>query len=175
LKEKLVAGPKPLFIKDKRIEPRVRHYKGTAVDIVPFGDVESENGTITWPEDDNRMIVLGFREVLENAISIDVGEGVRVPVATPAGLAVLKAFAFNDRKKADDLRDLYFILDNYDQAGNEDRIFDELSDRLADGKLDYECAGAYLLGTDVAHMVSSQTLTTLLHITSPFLVYRFLG
>jgi predicted nucleotidyltransferase len=169
LKETLVAGSDPLFNQDNRIEHRVRHHRGTAIDIVPFGGVESEDGTITLPEDDKQMVVLGFREVLANAMNFDLGEGVTAPVATPAGLAVLKVFAFNDRKKDDDLRDLYFILDKYDQAGNEDRIFDELSDLLSDGKVEYEYAGAYLLGIDVGHLASSQTLASFLDIIGRFL------
>ena len=169
LREALIEGDEPMFIQDERIEHRVRHHGGIAIDIVPFGGIESENGTIVWPQDDNQMVVLGFREVLANAMNYDLGEGVAIPVATPPGLAVLKVFAFNDRKKGDDLRDLYFILDKYDQAGNEQRIFDELSDLLSDGTLEYEYAGAYLLGIDVGRLVSSQTLESLLHIIGPLL------
>jgi len=169
LKEELIAGDEPMFIQDERIEHRVRHHRGIAIDIVPFGGIERKNGTIIWPQDDNQMVVLGFREVLANAMIYDLGEGVTIPVATPPGLAVLKVFAFNDRKKGDDLRDLYFILDNYDQAENEQRIFDELSDLLLDGTLEYEYAGAYLLGQDVGRLVSPQTLASLLHIIGPLL------
>ena len=69
-----------------------------------------------------------------------------------------------DRKRDDDLRDLYFILSNYDRAGNEERIFDELSDLLAENVLEYEYAGAYLLGMDVRRLISSQTFTSLMPI-----------
>jgi predicted nucleotidyltransferase len=59
------------------------------------------------------------------------------------------------------------MLDHYDQAGNEHRIFDDLSSLLSDGVLEYEFAGAYLLGIDVGRLVSSQTLESLLNITGP--------
>jgi predicted nucleotidyltransferase len=52
-------------------------------------------------------------------------------VATPPGLAVLKVFSFFERRRSDDLKDLYFITRHYAEAGNEDRIFDELRSSLA--------------------------------------------
>lgn len=87
-----------------------------------------------------------------------------IPVATAPGLVVLKIFAFNDRRKDDDLRDLYFILYNYDKAGNEDRIFEELSESLSSGEMDYESAKAFLLGKDVRRLISPKTHVILMNI-----------
>ncbi len=168
LQDALTVGPEPLFTRGREVH-RFRHIKGVAIDIVPFGGVEREDGTIAWPEEDTEMLVLGFREVLSNAVSVDIGEGVIVPAATAPGLAMLKTFAFHERRINDDLHDLYFILDNYDRAGNEDRIFDELSDLLSDGLLEYDDAGAYLLGIDVGRLVSSRTVKKLLEIMTTFL------
>lgn len=163
LRTVLAEGPHSVFVRG-RLAHRFRHRSGVEVDLVPFGGVERENGTLAWPESGSEMLVSGFREVLGNAATFDVGRGVTVPVATAPGLALLKIFAFHDRRKDDDLRDLYFIMTNYDRAGNEERIFDELSDLLSDGTLEYEFGGAYLLGTDVGRLASSATCERLLPI-----------
>jgi predicted nucleotidyltransferase len=167
LRTVLTEGRQPLFAQ-ARLAHRLRHTSGVTVDLVSFGGVEREDGTLAWPENGSEMLVLGFREVLSNATTLDLGQGVNVPVATAPGLAVLKIFAFDDRRKTDDLRDLYFIMTNYAQAGNEERIFDELSNLLSDGTLDFEFAGAYLLGTDVGRLASLETCSRLLPIIAKF-------
>jgi predicted nucleotidyltransferase len=141
---------------------RFHHTKGVAIDVVPFGGIERENGSITMPQEDTHMVVLGFQEVLENAVGVDIGRGISIPVATPPGLAVLKVFAYQDRRRTEDLRDLWFILENYDRAGNEERIFHELSHLLSEGALEYDVAGAYLLGSDAARMITGKTREHLL-------------
>jgi predicted nucleotidyltransferase len=39
---------------------RFHHTKGVAIDVVPFGGIERENGSITMPQEDTHMVVLGF-------------------------------------------------------------------------------------------------------------------
>jgi predicted nucleotidyltransferase len=163
LRTVLTEGPHSVFARG-RLAHRFRHRSGVEVDLLPFGGVEREDGTLAWPKNGSEMSVLGFREVLSNAATLDLGQGVTVPVATAPGLAVLKIFAFDERRKNDDLQDLYFIMTNYDRAGNEERIFDELSDLLSDRTLEYESAGAYLLGTDVRRLASLATCERLLPI-----------
>jgi predicted nucleotidyltransferase len=163
LKSALTAGTEPLFTQG-RLMHRFKHIGGAVIDIIPFGGVESKDGIIVWPQDDKQMNVVGFHEVYLNAEHFDIGEGFFIPVATPPGLAVLKILAFNDRHRDDDIRDLYFILDNYDKANNEARIFDELADLLSSGRLDYQSAKAYLLGLDVRRLIGPRTLKALLQI-----------
>jgi predicted nucleotidyltransferase len=105
LEKALTAGKTPLFSKGRSMH-RIRHNRGVEIDIIPFGGVEKEDGTIVWPQDDQQMNMLGFREVYLNAELYDMGGGFVVPVATPPGLAVLKIFAYNDRQRDDDIRDL---------------------------------------------------------------------
>jgi len=167
-KRALTGGINPAFTEDP-VAHRLNHITGVPIDIIPFGGLERAGGIIVWPQDERQMVVLGFREVQLNAVKIDIGEGVFVPVATPPGLAILKIFAFHDRHLSDDLRDLFFILDNYDRAGNEERIFNELTDLFLSKKLEYEFSGAYLLGMDVGRLVNPETLTRLLQIISPLL------
>jgi len=163
LQKALTGGTNPAFTQDP-VAHRFKHITGVSIDIIPFGGLERADGTIVWPQDESQMVVLGFREVQSNAVEIDMGEGVVVPVATAPGLAVLKIFSFSDEHRVDDLQDLYFILDNYDRAGNEERIFDELSGLLSRKMLEYEFSGAYLLGMDVGRLISSKTYKSLVEI-----------
>lgn len=127
----------------------------TPIDLVPFGGIESPTGEICWPRGKERMTVRGLSEALACASE----RASAVPVAPLPLLATLKIIAFAERGNATDkdLRDLYFILTNYARCGNEDRIFDELSDELVAG-LPYDQAGPLLLGRDLAQRVKPETL-----------------
>lgn len=164
LKKALTKGEEPLFTGTNQNEQRVRHKQGIAIDIIPFGDVEDANGVIVWPQSELQLSVNGFQEVHENSELLEIEEGLCVPVATPPGLALLKMFAYAERHKDNDLRDFYSILDNYDKAGNETRIFEELGDFLASERIEYENAKAFLLGLDVQRIISLQTRSRLLYI-----------
>jgi predicted nucleotidyltransferase len=168
LQKALTGGEKPKFTQDP-VAHRFNHITGVPIDIIPFGGLERADGAIVWPQDERKMVVLGFSEVQSNAVEIDMGEGFVVPVATAPGLAVLKSFAFRDPQRIDDLQDLYFILENYDRAGNEERIFNELSGLLSGRKLEYEFSGAYLLGMDIRRLIRSKTYKSLVPIIAPLL------
>ncbi|WP_035065590.1 hypothetical protein [Nitratidesulfovibrio termitidis] len=144
---------------------RVKHHSGVTVDFVPFGDIEKPEGAVTWP-DSAVMTVCGFPEAMRHAKRIDVGHGVRVPIVTVPGFVLLKLFSFSERcgnEKAKDLQDIHYAVSCYG-TGREDRIFDELSDMLAQGALDFDRAGAYLLGRDVAGIAQAGTLSKALGI-----------
>jgi predicted nucleotidyltransferase len=164
LRYALTKGDLPLFSEFDRHEHRFRHANGVQFDIIPFGEVEQNNGAIVWPSTEQKMTVIGFYDIIRTATQLTIGDDIEIPVATAPGLVVLKIIAFYDRRKDDDLRDLFFILDNYDKAGNEDRIFEELSESLSSGELDYESAKAFLLGKDVRRLISPKTHVILMKI-----------
>lgn len=174
LRYALTKGDQPLFLEFDQHEHRFRHANGVQFDIIPFGEVEHNNGTIVWPSTEQKMTMIGFSDVIQSAEQLQIDDDLEIPVATAPGLVVLKIFAFNDRRRDDDLRDLYFILDNYDRADNEDRIFEELSESLSSGELDYESAKAFILGKDVRRLISPKTHEILvnilekLHLTNPY-------
>lgn len=85
-------------------------------------------------------------------------------VASIPALVVMKLFAFADRKHADDLRDVEFILKNYLHDHGENRIFEELSEQLANGEIEYQQAGPFLLGKDAGQLCNHQTIERLLPI-----------
>ncbi len=92
----------------------------TVVDIVPFGNVEDGQAFIAWPpEGEVKMNVLGFQKACDAAewVRIQDEPELDVPVATPAGMALLKIIAWTDR--ASDLRkkdaiDIAYLLTTYE-------------------------------------------------------------
>jgi hypothetical protein len=82
-----------------------------------------------------------------------------LPVVSLAGLAILKVFAWSDRKTNDkDALDLYRIIATYADAGNLDRLYDSESRLLEESGYDLELAGAALLGRDVRQIAGRSTL-----------------
>lgn len=94
----------------------------TVVDIVPFGGVEDEQtSTIAWPPDGEiAMTVLGFQEACEAAewVRIQDNPVLDVPVATPAGMILLKIIAWTDRTRdmrKKDATDIAYLLSTYEK------------------------------------------------------------
>lgn len=131
------------------------------VDIVPFG--EGVGGmTFLWPGDpDLEMNVQGYVEAETAALDVDIS-GKSVRVLDAAGLALLKVFAWKDRraKTKKDASDLLVLLKHYPELGNEDRMYEDAA-LLDDVGHDYLRGGARLLGRDVRRMCEEQTLAGL--------------
>src|SRR5690554_2337263 len=66
-----------------------------AIDILPFGQIE-ENDTINFNKRYSDLHVLGFREVLEEAVEVEIEEKV-VNIPPLPGMIVLKLVAWSDR------------------------------------------------------------------------------
>lgn len=132
------------------------------VDLIPFGRIETSRNTIAWPPDMEVMMnVAGFGDALAAAVSVEVSPGIEIAVASLPGIAILKLFAWADRGQENpkDAIDLVLLLRNYSDAGNASRIYEEARAlaALEAAGYDLELAGAWLLGSDAAAMVSAQT------------------
>lgn len=132
------------------------------IDLIPFGGV-AEKDTIAWPPDrDTVMTVAGFEDALAASAQVQVNAALSLPVASLAALAILKLFAWQDRKTNDkDALDLYRVISTYADAGNTDRIYDSETSVLAQVDYDLEIAGAALAGRDARQLSSPATLTRL--------------
>ncbi|MFL9912030.1 nucleotidyl transferase AbiEii/AbiGii toxin family protein [Paraburkholderia sp. RL17-337-BIB-A] len=114
---------------------------------------------MAWPQkEDFVMNVLGFREAVDNAIQIDIGEGVVVPVVSLPALALLKLLAWHDRrargnKDAFDLR-LILTLPNYLEAA-EERIWEIAGDLLTAYEFDVDLAASALFGREARSIALS--------------------
>lgn len=136
------------------------------LDIIPCGGVENPPATISWPPAGaDVMNVAGLAEVLHAAILVQVADGLIVPVASVPGLAMLKLFAWADRRLEDakDASDLLMLLQEYADTGNLERLYnDEMAGILESCGYDPSCAGACLLGMDAAAIASADTRSRML-------------
>ena len=148
---------------------RLLYKRELPIDIVPFGPLEHANKEISWPPDHSvRMNVLGFEDAYRNAQTVRLSSDpvLDIPFVTPAGLAVLKIIAWNDRtpQGSKDAGDLAFLMRHYLDAGNQERLAEEHPDLLDTDDFDYEHAGARLLGRDMAVIMSPETRKVVLEI-----------
>jgi predicted nucleotidyltransferase len=129
--------------------------RGTQVDVIPFGDIETAERTVTLPND-HELNVLGFQEAYEAAVTVRLPGGLVVPVASLPAQSLLKLFAWRDRRYDDrrDAIDLRSVL----CACHEGRYLDALYD---DGQLlerhdfDVALAGAARMGQEAGALLSA--------------------
>ncbi|HRH40240.1 MAG TPA: nucleotidyl transferase AbiEii/AbiGii toxin family protein [Pyrinomonadaceae bacterium] len=131
------------------------------LDIVPYGAIESPKGQVAFPPDGAFVMTThGFSEAEKQTIEIMLADDLTVKVVSLAGLGLLKLVSWADRpyERERDVQDLWFILKNYLDAGNEERIFAENSSHLdLLENFDVELTGAKLFGRDVAKLLNDET------------------
>lgn len=127
------------------------------LDLVPFGAVEQDDRTIAWPPDGSVVMnVFGFQEVYACAIEVQLPREQSIRIVSLPALVVLKLVAWEDRRlrrPGTDAYDIAVILRHYLDAGNLERLAEEAPDVLDIPDFDYEEAGAWLLGHDMAELL----------------------
>lgn len=105
------------------------------------------------------MRVAGFSDALESAVLVKLDQSLTVPVVSLPVLIALKLFAWIDRRMENnkDAEDIFTILKQYADAGNEDRLYGEYLALLEEEGFDNELAGARLAGIDCAASLSDET------------------
>jgi predicted nucleotidyltransferase len=130
---------------------------GMVVDLMPFGAIERQDRTIAWPPDHMTVMgVFGFREALSATITLSLPGGVEAPVVSIAGFVLLKLTAWVDRRTTQpgkDAPDIALALRYYLDAGNGDRLYTDAAHLLGEDGFDYDVAGAWLLGHDIAALL----------------------
>ena len=147
---------------DTKMTQRLMYQDSIPVDIVPFGAIKEADDTIDWPPDhDIRMNILGFEDAYSDAmpVRLRVEPELDVLVASPTSLVALKLLAWKERapENTKDATDLIFIIQNYLDIGNHERLQNEHRD-LVNEDFDYVRAGARLLGRDIAKVLSEQAI-----------------
>lgn len=130
------------------------------VDLIPFGGLETAESMIAWPPDMSIMMnVAGYRDAHASAVRVEVEPGIVISVASIPGIAILKLFAWVDRGQEDpkDAIDFVALLRQYNEAGNQDRVYEDAIASLEAVGYDIELAGAWLLGSDAYAMSSPET------------------
>lgn len=125
---------------------------GIKVDVIPFGDIADADANIEWPPDgETRMSVLGFQEAHEysDVIRIQADPEIRIRVATPVGMTLLKLIAWNERtpdRRTKDALDLQHLLSSYTRIPE---VLEEIYSEPTLGEChdwDTELMGAEVLG-----------------------------
>ena len=160
-KQRLIATA--LFTPDLKRNHRL-YFQGLPVDIIPFGGIETEDGTIIWPPDEaDTMRVTGFKDAFAHALSAHIGQGKEIRLASLPGMTILKIIAWDDRHNefpTKDAEDLALILNNYGEAGNIDRLYENHPEFVTEVNGESVLAGARLLGHDMALIMSEKTKKT---------------
>jgi predicted nucleotidyltransferase len=156
------------FVEEGNATHSFRYRKSLRVDVIPFGGVESPEGTLTWPPDrEIKMNVIGFKEAFDHSLIVRVAPKLDVHFISLPGLAILKLIAWSERSgeaASKDAADLALLLKNYVDAGNMTRLYEEHIDLLEAEGHDHDRAGARLLGQDMSRMMSLQTRDEILAI-----------
>jgi predicted nucleotidyltransferase len=149
---------------------RVKYEGSLIIDLIPFGPIADRNDKISWPpKHEIEMSTLGFEESYQHSVTIRLRSDpvLDIRFASLAGLALLKIIAWDDKDsdKDKDADDLAFILRNYIDAGNDERLFSSDKDLINNQEdFDYESASARLLGRDMATISQPKTASIVLAI-----------
>ncbi len=148
---------------------RLLFKKRLPVDIVPFGGIAEKDEVVEWPPDGSiKMNVMGFLECFKHAVQVKISDKPKlsVGVVSLAGLAILKLVSWDDNhaRRQKDASDLAFIIRNYLDAGNLERLFEEAPDIVDSSNYDYEAGSARLLGRDISKIAYTSTINRLIEI-----------
>lgn len=156
LRERLIKSGACQAIEGR--QHRLRHRNNIAIDLVPFGGIETKGRQIAWPPNgDVVMDVFGFREATMATEEVQLPGGVRINIVSLPALALLKIVAWEDRHRRSpgrDAPDLMLVLRNYLQTeANKRRLWDEFSAWTEAEDFDYEQGGARMLGYDIRELL----------------------
>lgn len=143
------------FVQGRGEQEHRLHYRTAEIDLIPFGISDGPDDVLIWPKSGNHMNLMGFADVFRYATTIEVTPGLTLPVVPLWLFAVLKVIAYLDRRFPRDLRDLIYVLEQYEPLGQSSRRFDLAGD--VEG-VTYETAGAYLVGRDIRSNAGAKTL-----------------
>lgn len=151
--------------------PHTLFYNNIPIDLIPFGDISDDHKKISWPHNHDTVLnIMGFDEAYENTLTIKLSDNplLEIEVVDIPALTMLKIISFSDRDTSSDSKDaqdLAHIFDNYLDADNLDRLYeDSHKDILEDAGFDYDIASARLVGRDISKIATTNTLNRIIQI-----------
>lgn len=138
----------------------LRFGEDVRVDLIPFGPELVEEDRLVWPEADRVMSTLGIEEAFESARPEELAPGLSLPVVPIPGMMLLKLVAYQDRpeERARDLTDVVYCFEHYEERLETSRRFDLIGITVEGQPVQFEEAGAYLLGIEVAGLARPRSL-----------------
>ena len=132
----------------------------TPVDILPFGGIATETEAFRWPPPDTDlgMNVAAFADAYESSVTVAIGPGFDLRVASIPGLVLLKLLAWIDKAESKQAQDVLRLIETYGDSGNEDRLFTDKIDLLEAEGFDFTLAGARLLAQDALAVAAPSTI-----------------
>ncbi len=139
---------------------QLRFGEDVSIDLIPFGPGLVQGDRLVWPETDTVMSALGLEEAFECAIAEELAPGFLVPIVQIPGLVLLKIIAYKDRpeERARDLTDLVYCFKHYEEEFETSRRFNLAGFVVTGRELQFDEAGAYLLGNEVAKLAKPKSL-----------------
>ena len=132
------------------------------VDLVPFGPIATADGEVVLPPDKtHKMSIVGFQDACDSAdqVTIHTNPEILVPVASPAGVALLKLVAWTDRAadaKRKDASDLAYLMENYERIPEIAAIIYDNTAVLESLDWDPALAGSLVLGKATKEIASEE-------------------
>jgi predicted nucleotidyltransferase len=144
-------------------------FEGAFIDIIPFGEISGRDNRISWPpEYETSLSTVGFMDVYRNSMTFRLNQEPLLEIKLPTipGMAIMKILAWNDGYPArpKDAEDLLFFMRGYQNAGIEDRLYEQEAGLLEEEEFDNERAGIRLLGRDMAKISNADTAKSILDI-----------
>lgn len=156
------------FQPDRHELQRLVHKDGSLIDIVPFGAISNPDGNITLGEDSSfKMSVMGYEEVVDSAVVINVTPELAVPVISYAEQLGLKILVWEDRhaqKSTEDARDIAYLIRNAHLWYPEDVLYDQYPSILGRLGFDLELMASYILGRNFGRVFRLDTNDRILSI-----------
>jgi predicted nucleotidyltransferase len=139
--------------------PQNFKFRGTEIDLIPFGDQLIVNDQLIWPETQIVMSSIGLQEAFDSAVTKQLTPDFSISVVPIPTLVLLKIISYLDRpdERARDLLDIVFIFDRYEYEEVQDRRFD-LTGLIIDGsEITYEETIAYIVGSEIAKIAEPKS------------------
>ncbi len=137
-----------------RYPHRLEFGEHSIIDIIPYSRKIVKNGKLEWPNDGFVMHVGGLDRLFEDSKELTVFDNVKWMVAPIPIFILNKISAYEDRKLAKDMLDIFFCLKNYEGDVNSDARFEVIGD-FED--LVWEFAGAYVLGKESSRYLNKNS------------------
>lgn len=139
------------------------------LDVIPFGSIENKESKVIWPpKNETHLNVLGYKEAFNDIIYVRLKSEppLDIKVASIPGLVIIKLISFSDRSSVSnkDASDLAYIIDNYIDAGNQERLFEEHQDLVDKEEFDLKLAASRILGRDISQIMGHDTKQAVLEI-----------
>lgn len=138
----------------------LRFGEAVQIDLIPYGAGLVRDDRLEWRETDRVMSTLGMEEAFQCAVDREIAAGLSLPVVPIPGLVLLKIVAYQDRphERARDLADVVYFFEHYEESLEGSRRFDVAEVAVEGHPVEFDEAGAYLLGTEVAELARPKSL-----------------